>query len=57
MVIPSRQRRTCSEGGPVLSGLLQYPYVVHAEANAILNKNSGSVEGCRIYTTLFPCNE
>ena len=25
--------------------------------NAILNKNCSSLEGCRIYTTLFPCNE
>ena len=29
----------------------------HAELNAIMNKNSASLEGCRIYTTLFPCNE
>jgi len=33
------------------------PYVCHAEMNAIFNKNSTSLEGCRIYTTLFPCNE
>lgn len=33
------------------------PYVCHAEMNAIFNKNSSSLEGCRIYTTLFPCNE
>ena len=25
--------------------------------NAILNKNASSVEGCRIYVALFPCNE
>ena len=25
--------------------------------NAIMNKNCSSLEGCRIYTTLFPCNE
>lgn len=35
----------------------KYPYVVHAEANAILNKNSESLRGCRIYVDLFPCNE
>ncbi|GAB4336539.1 MAG: cytidine/deoxycytidylate deaminase family protein [Calditrichia bacterium] len=35
----------------------KYPYVVHAEANAILNSTISSLEGCRIYTTLFPCNE
>ena len=33
------------------------PYVCHAEMNAIFNKNCSSLEGCRIYTTLFPCNE
>ncbi|KAL0272961.1 UNVERIFIED_CONTAM: hypothetical protein PYX00_005751 [Menopon gallinae] len=32
-------------------------YVVHAEMNAILNKNSESAMGCTIYVTLFPCNE
>ncbi|XP_078042714.1 deoxycytidylate deaminase [Augochlora pura] len=35
----------------------KYPYVCHAELNAILNKNSSSVKDCTIYTTLFPCNE
>ncbi|UCF65276.1 MAG: dCMP deaminase family protein [bacterium] len=35
----------------------KYPYVVHAEANAILNSTSSNMEGCRIYTTLYPCNE
>lgn len=35
----------------------KYPYVVHAEMNAILNNRSGSLEGARIYVTLFPCNE
>jgi len=34
----------------------KYAYVVHAEANAILN-NIKNLEGARIYTTLFPCNE
>ena len=32
-------------------------YVCHAEMNAIMNKNSASVEGCSIYVALFPCNE
>jgi len=32
-------------------------YVVHAEMNAILNKNSASVSGARLYVALFPCNE
>lgn len=34
----------------------KYPYVVHAEPNAILNANS-SLEDCVIYVTLFPCHE
>lgn len=35
----------------------KYPYVVHAEANAILNSTASDLSSCRIYTTLFPCNE
>jgi len=35
----------------------KYPYVVHAEANAIMNKNSASTKNCRMYVALFPCNE
>ena len=35
----------------------KYPYVVHAELNAILNYRGGSLEGAKIYVTLFPCNE
>lgn len=35
----------------------KYPYVCHAEMNAILNKNGASVKGCSIYVALFPCNE
>jgi dCMP deaminase len=34
----------------------KYPYVVHAEANAILNATT-SLKGASIYVTLFPCNE
>lgn len=34
----------------------KYPYVVHAEANAILNSAS-SVKGATLYVSLFPCNE
>lgn len=34
----------------------KYAYVVHAEANAILN-STRELKGCRIYTYLFPCNE
>lgn len=35
----------------------KYPFVCHAEMNAILNKNSADVNGCSIYVALFPCNE
>lgn len=35
----------------------KYVFVCHAELNAILNFRGGNLEGCRIYTTLFPCNE
>ena len=34
----------------------KYPYVVHAELNAILNAKT-SVDGCYIYVTLSPCSE
>lgn len=35
----------------------KYPYVCHAELNAILNNDGGSLKGTAIYVTLFPCNE
>lgn len=34
----------------------KYPYVVHAEPNAILNCSS-SLKDATLYVTLFPCNE
>lgn len=34
----------------------KYPYVVHAEANAILNSTT-KLNDCKIYVTHFPCNE
>ena len=34
----------------------KYPYVCHAELNAILNCTH-DLRGCRIYVALFPCNE
>lgn len=33
----------------------KYPYVVHAEMNAVINANN-SIENCQIFTTLFPCS-
>ena len=35
----------------------KYPYVVHAELNAILNANGRDLRHSRIYVALFPCNE
>lgn len=35
----------------------KYPYVCHAELNAVLNSISRDLRGCRIYVGLFPCNE
>ncbi len=35
----------------------KYPFVCHAELNAILNSSTGSVKNSRIYVSLFPCNE
>jgi len=34
----------------------KYPYVVHAEPNAILNATE-PLHGATLYVTLFPCNE
>ncbi|WP_022819911.1 deoxycytidylate deaminase [Fusobacterium russii] len=34
----------------------KYPYVCHAELNAILNSIK-SLDGCTMYVALFPCNE
>lgn len=34
----------------------KYPYVIHAEANAILNAHR-SVRTCTLYVTWFPCAE
>lgn len=37
----------------------KYPYVVHAELNAILNfrGDNKALEGSTLYVTLFPCHE
>ncbi len=35
----------------------KYPYICHAELNAILNNIGMDLSGCKIYTALFPCNE
>lgn len=35
----------------------KYFYSTHSELNAILNYRGGSLEGAKIFVTLFPCNE
>ncbi|NLY81883.1 MAG: dCMP deaminase family protein [Clostridiales bacterium] len=35
----------------------KYPFVVHAELNAILNANGKSLKDSSLYVALFPCNE
>lgn len=51
--------RGCDDHDPRLSWErpAKYMFVIHAEANAILNKNMADISGCTLYTTLFPCNE
>ena len=34
----------------------KYPYIVHAEMNAIFNA-SKNLQGSKVFVTLFPCNE
>lgn len=42
------------EGNPMDT---KYPYVCHAELNAILNYTGVNMKGSKVYVTLFPCNE
>lgn len=35
----------------------KYAYVVHSELNAILNSKLNDLSGCKLYVSLFPCNE
>ena len=42
------------EGEPLEN---KYFYTTHSELNAILNYRGGSLDGAKIYVTLFPCNE
>ena len=35
----------------------KYAYVMHAEANAILNCGGRSLEDTTLYVTMYPCNE
>ncbi|MDO8626194.1 MAG: dCMP deaminase family protein [Candidatus Magasanikbacteria bacterium] len=34
----------------------KYAYICHAEENAVYNSNI-PVRGCKVFTTMFPCNE
>lgn len=34
----------------------KYLYTTHSELNAILNYRGGSLEGAKLYVTLFPCS-
>ena len=42
------------EGEPLES---KFYFAAHSELNAILNYRGGSLEGAKIYVSLFPCNE
>ena len=44
----------CREGDPLNN---KYFYSTHSELNAILDYRGGSLEGAKLYVTLFPCNE
>ena len=35
----------------------KYFYTTHSELNAILNYRGGSLDGAKLYVSLFPCNE
>ena len=36
----------------------KYPYVCHAELNAIIKyRGTGDLKGAKVYVTVFPCNE
>jgi dCMP deaminase len=50
----SRESGAGSEDDPYST---KYLYVTHSELNAILNYRGGSLEGSKLYVTLFPCNE
>ncbi len=47
-------RETLEEGDELDT---KYPFVTHGELNAILNYRGGSLEGTKLYVSLFPCNE
>lgn len=44
-----------SEDNSILN--TKYPFVCHAEMNAIMNKNEANLNNCTMFVSLFPCNE
>ena len=60
-LVQAEQEEACrlqiSHLHPCLTLSPSHRYVVHAEANALLNKNTATVEGASVYVTMFPCNE
>ena len=52
--VPMMNSRGEEEGEPLDT---KYLYVTHSELNAILNYRGGSLEGAKLYVSLFPCNE
>lgn len=44
-----------SSNGSILN--TKYPFVCHAEMNAILNKNEADLTDSTIYVSMFPCND
>ena len=44
----------CRDGDPLDN---KYFYTTHSELNAILNYRGGTLDGAKMYVTLFPCNE
>ena len=56
--IVSSDQMEGSRANTILSvGYTKYPFVVHAELNAILNAQGKSLVGAKLYVALFPCNE
>ena len=51
---PSTQVGACIVGADNNN---KYFYTTHSELNAILNYRGGSLEGAKLYVSLFPCNE
>jgi len=57
----AEQIAAAAAGGAMVMGedmlATKYPYVCHAELNAIVNSHMTDLRGCEMYVTTFPCNE